>query len=441
MDKLLDGLSAAELFQVPEEIENLFRLTNGLKSVLIDCAFVLKGHDKRVFMAKTVQALGRGGQRMAEAELSWNRVTIRKGTRELLSGITCCDFFQGRGRKRIEELLPNLLKDISDIVKPGCQADPTFRTVKLYTPITAASVYQRLITEKGYSSSDLPTIRTIGEKMNDLNFHQQTVLKCLPMKKIKETDEIFDEVHRINREADALDGVLRLSMDSKAKIKGGHFSRGGKNRQGNKALDHDFEPDWTLSLFGIFLPAHDQAYFYFSEEKDTADFMIDCLQKSWSELKLIFNPHTLVINLDNGPENNSRRTQFIKRIVDFAYDNDVNIKLAYYPPYHSKYNPVERVWGILENHWAGEILYTVEKTLGLASSMTYNMIHPDVELIQGDYPTGIKLDKKCMKPYEREISRMRGLEDWFVDIVVKPSACETIWNQRRLIHESIPKTG
>ena len=376
----------------------------------MDAASLLKGHHKRIFMAKTVQALGRGGQRMAEAELHWNRATIRKGMHEFQSGIKCCDFFKGRGRNRIEKHLPNLLKDVMDIVKPGSQADPTFRTIKLYTPITAENVFQRLIEGKNYSISELPTVRTIGEKMNDLNFHQQTVKKCLPIKKIKETDAIFEEVHRINREADRLNGVLRLSMDSKAKVKVGLLSRRGKNRQGDKAFDHDFKPDCVLSLFGIFLPFYDQTYFYFSKEKDTADFMIDCLQKLWLTLKLIFNPHTLVINLDNGPENSSHRTQFVKRIVDFAHDNYVNIKLAYYPPYHSKYNPIERVWGILENHWRGEILHTVEKTLGLASSMTYNMINPEVELIGGEYSTGVKVNKKSMRLYEERICRMCDLD-------------------------------
>jgi len=394
-------------------------------------------------MAKTVKALGRGGQRLAELELHWNRVTVRKGMRELQSGIRCCDYFNGRGRNRVEKSLPNLLKDITEIVKPDSQADPTFRTVKLYTPITVKKLYQLLIEEKGYSVSELPTIRTIGEKMNNLNFHQQTVAKCLPLKKIKETDKIFNEVHRINREADSIDGVIRLSMDSKAKIKGGPFSRGGKNRIENKAYDHDFKPDWTLSLFGIFLPFYDQSYFYFSEEKDTADFMVDCLQKLWQQtLKPTFNPHTLVINLDNGPENSSRRTQFMKRIVDFALDNYVNIKLAYYPPYHSKYNPIERTWGILENHWRGEILYTIEKTLGMASSMTYNMIHPEVKLIEGEYSLGVKLDKKNMRFYEERICRMCGLENWFVDIIVRPTTCKTIWNEFHFVHEyNMKKTG
>jgi len=108
----------------------------------------------------------------------------------------------------------------------------------------------------------------------------------------------------------------------------------------------------------------------------------------------------------------------IKRVVDFALTNSVTVKLAYYPPYHSKYNPVERVWGILENHWNGEILDSEEKVLGMARSMTYNGIHPEVEMVGGINPTGITLDKKEMAFYEEKLVRFTGLENWFVDIPV-----------------------
>jgi len=63
----------------------------------------------------------------------------------------------------------------------------------------------------------------------------------------------------------------------------------------------------------------------------------------------------LVINLDNGPQNSSTRTQFMKRMVTFAERNDFEIVLVYYPPYHSKYNPSERCWGALERHWNGTL--------------------------------------------------------------------------------------
>ncbi len=77
-----------------------------------------------------------------------------------------------------------------------------------------------------------------------------------------------------------------------------------------------------------------------------------------------FDLHTLVINADNGPEGNGHRTQWLKRLVELCDAHQLTIRLAYYPPYHSKYNPVERLWGVLENHWRGEVIDSVDKTLG-----------------------------------------------------------------------------
>ncbi len=120
-----------------------------------------------------------------------------------------------------------------------------------------------------------------------------------------------------------------------------------RHRAGENGLDHDFGPTNIVTPVGIFLPLYDETFLYFTESKVAADFILDCLEKLWPNLKKRFSPDTLVLNLDNGPENNSHRTQFIKRIVDFALTNSVTIKLAYYPPYHGKYNPVERVQDVL----------------------------------------------------------------------------------------------
>ena len=83
-------------------------LTDAVTGLLQDAAEQLKGSARRVFMARTVKQLGPGGQRRAERELGWNRVTIRKGTRELESGFAIVDAFALRGRKRAEERLPHL---------------------------------------------------------------------------------------------------------------------------------------------------------------------------------------------------------------------------------------------------------------------------------------------------------------------------------------------
>jgi transposase len=236
-------------------------------------------------------------------------------------------------------------------------------------------------------------------------------------KKIAETDAIFQYVHHINRIADETAGVIRLSIDTKANVNVGPFARGGYNRCGVQAADHDFAPDIILKPFGINFPALDENYFYFTDSKVTADFMVDALEDLWPAIKLRFDPHTIVINLDNGPENNSRRSQFMKRLVEFAQSKSINISLAYYPPYHSKYNPIERVWGVLEKHWNGELLYSVEKVLGLSRTMNWNGESPIVKMVKGVYEKGVKLTKKAMEELETLLVRLPGIEKWAVDII------------------------
>jgi hypothetical protein len=157
-------------------------LTDSLKTLLIETAKSLKGSARRVFMARTVKELGPGGQQRAARELRWGRMTIRKGMRELASGMVCIDAFALRGRKRAEAHLPNLLTDIQAIVDSQSQADPQFRTTRLYTRVTAAEVRRQLIAQKGYPEAALPTAETIGTKLNALGYYPQKVAKSQPQK-------------------------------------------------------------------------------------------------------------------------------------------------------------------------------------------------------------------------------------------------------------------
>jgi hypothetical protein len=371
-------------------------------------------------MAQVVRSLGRGGQRWAEAHLGWCRATIRKGLSELACGTSIRDRFHERGRKRIEEHLPNLLEDIRLILEPTGQVDPTFRSTRLYSPLDADEVRNRLIRDKGYKDSELPTARTIRNKLNQLNYRPSKVAKCLPLKKIPETDAIFEQVHQVNQDADREEGVLRISIDTKAILKIGPFSRGGCSRQGNKAWDHDFQPSAKLTPFGILLPHSGANHLWFAESKVTADFMADRLDEMIPRWKEEGALHTLVINADNGPESNGRRKQWLKRIVELADRHEIHIRLAYYPPYHSKYNPVERLWGILENHWRGEIIDSIGKALGLARTMTYRGIKPTVRQVKKHYSKGVSVAKREMEAIEARLTRTEGLEDWFIDIAPEP---------------------
>ena len=393
-------------------------LTDALKSVFIETAKTLKGSTRRIFMARVVKALGYGGSHQAEKELSWNRGTIRKGMHELESGITCLDDYSARGRKRIEDHLPKLLEDIRTIADCQSQTDPSFKTMRLYTRLSAKAVRQQLIKQKGYTDEELPTTRTVSTKLGQLNFHLRKVAKSKPKKKIPETDAIFEQVHRINTAADEADDVLRISMDAKARLKIGDFSRNGFSRVLVEAADHDFKPKRVVTPFGFLLPKYDDLFLYFSTSRVTSDFIVDCLDDLW---RAILQPRfpkvkMLVINQDNGPENHSRRTQFLKRIVEFAVQHHITVRLAYYPPYHSKYNPVERCFGGLENHWNGSLLDDLNTVLKFAESMTWNGKHPVVKLVPTVYETGVCLTQKAMNELEKLVERLPGLEKWFVDI-------------------------
>lgn len=222
----------------------------------------------------------------------------------------------------------------------------------------------------------------------------------------------------MNREADATPTILRISIDAKATVKVGPFARGGKNRVPTTAADHDFQPEATVTPVGILLPATDELFLYAVTSKVTSDCLVDQLVQWWEQVRVRFaHITTLVINLDNGPENHSRRTQFMYRVATFARVYGLVVRLAYYPPYHSKYNAIERCWGILEHHWNGAVLDTLESVVQFAATMTWKGLHPVVELVTTTYPTGVTLTKEAMAVVETQLKRAPKLGKWFVDIV------------------------
>ncbi len=158
-------------------------LTASLKALFVDTAKTLKGSARRIFMARTVHELGPGGQRRAERDLGWSRVTIRKGAGELESGLPIQDNFAARGRKPAEAHLPHLLTDIRAIVDSQSQTDPQFRTNRLYTRLSATEVRRQLIAQKGYTDADLPTVQTLSTKLTNLGYYPKKVAKTQPQKK------------------------------------------------------------------------------------------------------------------------------------------------------------------------------------------------------------------------------------------------------------------
>jgi hypothetical protein len=226
----------------------------------------------------------------------------------------------------------------------------------------------------------------------------------------------------VHKEAAADESVLRISFDAKATVKVGPFSRNGKSRIIVNAADHDFTADAKMTPFGIYLPEHGEIYLYMTRSKVTSDFIVDCLEMFWETVRNRFpNVTTLLINSDNGPETQSRRTQLMNRLTAFVDQQKITLQLAYYPPYHSKYNPIERVWGGLEQHWNGSLLDSIDTVLSFARTFTWRSHQPVVTQIDCIYETGVKLSQKAMAQLEKRFERLAGLEKWFVTISPIPT--------------------
>ena len=153
--------------------------------------------------------------------------------------------------------------------------------------------------------------------------------------------------------------------------------------------------------------------------RETSDAWVDALKMWWLQVgPSLGHIKRLVIYLDNGPNNSGRRTQFLKRMVEFADWSGLEIRLVYYPPYHSKYNPIEHCWSSLEQKWNGSLLNSLDVVLQRAQRMTWKGQHPTIKCIDGDYPEGVKIPRKEMKQYEARLQRSTILPKY--DIVIKP---------------------
>jgi hypothetical protein len=211
-------------------------------------------------------------------------------------------------------------------------------------------------------------------------------------------------------------------MDCKATVNIGDYSRGGKTRGDREALDHDMGCEEKYTPFGIVNEDSGELFLTFGNSAKTSDFIADSLQAWWDlqPADLQANMERIQIKVDNGPESSGRRTQFLKRMVALADHIGKPIQLLYYPPYHSKYNPIERCWGILEQHWNGAKLSNVETMLEWAKSMTWKGLNPIVTLSRKVYEKGISLTKEAMREIEARLIRNSILPKW--DILVLPAS-------------------
>ena len=230
------------------------KMNNEKKELIKEAVRRLKGYERREYQAQIALDYFQGNTRKTERAMGWGREALKVGMKEIETGIRCINRHKDAGRTRTENKIEKLSENIRALADPQTQADPSMKSGTLtYTRITAKATREALIKDKGYSEEELPCENTIGNILNRLGYNLKRVLKAKPAKKIKEVDEIFENVWRVNEESDNNPKSLRISIDAKAKLNIGDFSRGGKSRdiEPKKAEDHDMNPKAKLVPYGI----------------------------------------------------------------------------------------------------------------------------------------------------------------------------------------------
>jgi len=382
----------------------------------------LKGHARRVFQAIVTNEHAEGKPRKAETLFGWNRDAVKRGLFEQHMGREIRTISSSKGRPRVETLNKDLLPTAKNLLEERSQADPKFQSTIIFTRMTGESFRKALAEQLQIDPMDLPSARTNRRMLNRNGYALRPVRKTLPIKKIPQTNAIFSNVQAAHLRAANDSSILRISIDAKASVKLGSFSRGGltRNETEAKASDHDMGGK-SVTPCGILEIGSNKLFIEFVSGPCTSDTFADQLN-DWWELRKETHTHvkTIMIDLDNGPEISSHRTQFMARMIEFADKQNLIIELVYYPPYHSKYNRIERCWSALERHWNGTQLHTLEKAVGWAKSMTWNSLSPIVGVTTKLYANGVKLTKKAFAKLASRLQRTAGVEWWSVRIVPHP---------------------
>ena len=387
----------------------------------------MSGSERRAFQAAMTLKYCQGNARLAERVFGWGRDTVQLGLNEQRTGVICLGMQSAYGGDKLwEEKHPEVAQVLWTLAELHSQQDPTFRTLLSYTRLTAAEALKQLRAQ-GFAEDQLPSPSTMAEVLNRNGYRLRKVLKAKPLKKLPETDAIFANIKEKDKnplegEDSENDGqVKRLSIDCKSTVNIGDYSRSGKTRGDARAADHDMGCEEKYTPFGIVDEDAGLLHLTFGSSFKTSDFVVDSLMTWWENTPACerITIAYIQIKVDNGPESSGVRTQFLKRMVEFADHTSKSIQLLYYPPYHSKYNPIERCWGILEKHWNGAKLVTVETMLEWAKSMTWKGIQPMVNLSKTVYHKGISLSKVAMRAIEARLERNPILPKW--DILIRPS--------------------
>ena len=356
----------------------------------------LNEKDQRRFAALEVGRLGRGGTRYIADILGCSTQRIVRGAADLEQLPEDPAEGQvrrpGAGRKKKVESDPELEQNLKSILEVRTAGNPDEADV-LWTDLSPRQIAEAVA---GLGTPVSPPV--VRDWLDDQGLALHKIAKVLAGGQSPDRNAQFLRIAELRAEyAEAGNPVF--SMDSKAKEHLGQLFRAGRvyTQQAFKAFDHDF-PSWAtgvLILHGIYDIARNRGHVNIGLSHDTSEFACDSFRWYWNRIgkQCYTDPTSILLLCDGGGSNSASQYLFKQYLQDLVNDLGIEIRIAHYPSYCSKFNLIERrFFPHITRACKGMLFDTLEAAVGLIrKASTTTGLATTVNVIRGLYETGKKV--------------------------------------------------
>ena len=385
----------------------------------------LNERDRRWFLATKAADLKAHGlsYRKVSKIMGTSTHTLQNGRQELLSGEGPGDGRirrTGAGRKSVLPQHPEWTQAVVQIIEPHTAGLPQDENV-VWISLSVTQIMNEL-SKAGYDISRY----FIRQILDSLGLRERSFYKDLPMKDIKNRDEQFQRISSIREEAETV-GLPIISIDTKKKEMLGNFKREGKAFSNGQPLayDHDFSTfsDGQIVPHGIYDVTRNVGYMTLGISHDTSKFVCDNIARVWREYLKEQYPtaHTLVILCDGGGSNSSSHRIVKQDLMDLANKLGIKLLVVHYPPYCSKFNPIEhRLFSQITRSWSGAPLMSLQNAADRAAMTTTKKgLKVHVHINSKSYDIKRPIEESYPKRLARQVVFAPELGKW--NYLVKPA--------------------
>ena len=385
----------------------------------------LNERDRRWFLATKATYLKAQGfsYRKVSKIMGTSTHTLQNGRQELLSGEGPGEGRirrAGAGRKSVLPRHPEWTQAVVQIIEPHTAGLPQDENV-VWISLSVTQIMSEL-SAIGYDISRY----FVRQILDSLGLRERAFYKDLPMKDVKDRNEQFEQIASVCEEATSV-GLPIVSIDTKKKEMLGNFKREGKALSNGplKSLDHDFSTfsDGQIVPHGIYDVTKNVGYMTLGISHDTSKFVCDNIARVWeNHLKWQYpDSRTLVILCDGGGSNSSSHRIVKQDLMDLVNKLDIRLLVVHYPPYCSKFNPIEhRLFSQITRSWNGAPLLNLQNAADRAAMTTTKKgLKVHVHINSKTYDIKRPIDETYQKRLARQVVFAPELGKW--NYLVKPA--------------------